>query len=121
MKSGFANNDTGFFDKVYDVARLIPFGRVSTYGAIASYIGSPQAARMVGWAMNKCDSEKEYVPAHRVVNRIGLLTGKHFFHGENIMKELLENEGVIIEDDKVRDFDKLFWNPSVELTYSMDN
>ena len=116
MKSDFVNDDNfGFFGKVYDVVRLIPYGRVSTYGAIASYIGSPQAARMVGWAMNKSSSEKEFVPAHRVVNRAGMLTGKHFFHGENIMKELLENEGVIVEDDKVKNFDKLFWNPNTEL------
>ena len=118
MKTNIKNAEQdGFFEKVYAVARLIPSGRVTTYGAIASFIGSPQAARMVGWAMNKSGLEQKFVPAHRVVNRVGLLTGKHFFHGENIMKELLENEGIVIVDDMVKDFDKIFWNPAEELDF----
>ena len=84
---------TGFFERVYQVVLQIPHGRVSTYGAIASYLGSPGAARMVGWAMNQSHTHPEFIPAHRVVNRMGLLTGKHHFQGKNLMQELLENEG----------------------------
>lgn len=103
--------EKSFFEKVYETARQIPFGRVCTYGIIARHIGSPQAARMVGWAMNKCGSEKEYVPAHRVVNRKGLLTGKRHFANSNTMRELLESEGIIIIDDQIQDFEKLIWEP----------
>ena len=109
------SESTPFFERVYAVTRLIPYGRVSSYGAIAGFVGSPGAARMVGWALNKCHTLEEFVPAHRVVNRIGVLSGKHFFAGENAMKELLESEGVKVEDDKVVDFDVHFWNPSSEL------
>jgi methylated-DNA-protein-cysteine methyltransferase-like protein len=104
-----------FFARVYDIARLIPYGRVSTYGAIAGYIGSPQAARMVGWAMNQSHSQPDFIPAHRVVNRRGMLTGKHHFGGPRVMQELLESEGVRIEDNRVVNFDDLFWDPSSEL------
>ncbi len=107
--------ETGFFEKVYDVVRQIPYGRVCTYGIIAKHIGSPQAARMVGWALNKSSSEKEFVPAHRVVNRKGLLTGKHYFANENTMKELLENEGIKIVDNQIQDFDKLLWYPDFQI------
>jgi len=107
--------DTHFFDQVYQIVRLIPFGRVTSYGAVAKYLGSPQAARMVGWAMNKSASQKEFVPAHRVVNRNGLLTGKMYFGYQNTMKELLENEGIVILDDKIQNFDQIFWNPELEL------
>ncbi len=107
--------NSGFFQQVYEVARLIPFGRVTSYGAIAKYLGSAQSARMVGWAMNDAGSQNEYVPAHRVVNRIGLLTGKHHFGNSNTMKQLLENEGVTVENDKVIDFEKHFWDPTIEL------
>ena len=100
-----------FFQKVFDIARLIPYGKVTSYGAIARYCGSPQAARMVGWAMNKSSSQKEFVPAHRVLNRNGMLTGKHYFGGPNTMKELLESEGHKIIDDQVVDFEKHFWDP----------
>ncbi len=100
------------FDDIYDVVRLVPSGRVTSYGAIAKYLGSG-GARMVGWAMNACHSMPD-VPAHRVVNRIGLLTGKHHFGG-NLMQELLESEAVKVEKDQVVDFKKLFWNPSEEL------
>lgn len=101
--------EENFFEKVYRVTRLIPYGRVTSYGAIARYIGAPRSARMVGWALN--NSSKLDVPAHRVVNRIGLLTGKHHFPGTNLMKDLLESEGVEIVDNQVKEFDKLFWDP----------
>lgn len=104
-----------FFNKVYEVARLIPSGRITSYGAIARYLGAARSARMVGWAMNGCHTQAEYIPAHRVVNRNGLLTGKHFFGGENVMQELLENEGLIIEDDKIINFKENFWDPNIEL------
>jgi len=101
----------GFFAKVFEIARQIPYGRVCTYGIIARSIGSPQAARMVGWAMNKSGLEKEFVPAHRVVNRNGILTGKHHFPNSDTMKELLESEGIEIIENKIINFDKLLWVP----------
>jgi methylated-DNA-protein-cysteine methyltransferase-like protein len=104
-----------FFERVYSVVRLVPSGRVTTYGAIAAFIGSPGAARMVGWAMNASPKEDEIVPAHRVVNRLGMLTGKHHFRHPEMMQELLESEGVKVEDDRVADFRKLFWDPYKEL------
>ena len=109
------NNEESFFLKVYQVTRLIPYGRVSTYGAIASYIASPQSARMVGWALNKCSSQKEFVPAYRVVNKKGILTGKNHFGTKNVMHQLLENEGVKLNNDQIIDFDRLFWDPAIEL------
>ncbi len=102
-----------FFDKVYEVARLVPFGRVTSYGAIANYLGAARSARMVGYAMN--GSHTKDVPAHRVVNRKGLLTGKHHFEGTNLMQQLLESEGIIVVDNQIQDFDKLFWDPSDHL------
>lgn len=110
------NNDN-FFQKVYDVTRLIPSGRVTSYGAIAKYLGSAQSARMVGWALNVCHTSKEWIPAHRVVNRNGQLSGKIHFPGSNTMQQLLESEGVKIEENAVVDFDKLFWDPSLELDF----
>ena len=104
-----------FFSRVYEIARLIPYGRVTSYGAIARCIGSPQAARMVGWAMNQASSQPDFIPAHRVVNRTGMLSGKHHFGGPRVMQELLESEGVRIEDDRVVDFSSLFWDPCSEL------
>lgn len=104
-----------FFDDVYDVVRLIPNGRVTSYGAIAKYLGSAQSSRMVGYAMNASDKEKPTVPAHRVVNRNGLLTGKHFFENENEMQILLELEGVKVKEDKIADFKLHFWDPILEL------
>ena len=98
-----------FFDKVYDVARQIPFGRVTSYGAIAQFLGAARSARMVGYAMN--GSGGKDVPAHRVVNRKGLLTGKHHFDGTNLMQQLLENEGIQVIDNQIQDFDKVFWDP----------
>lgn len=105
--------EISFFDKVYDVARQIPFGRVTSYGAIAKYLGAARSARMVGWAMN--NSHAKDVPAHRVVNRVGVLTGKHHFGGSNLMQQLLENEGVKVKDNQIIDFQKYFWDPAREL------
>jgi methylated-DNA-protein-cysteine methyltransferase-like protein len=104
-----------FFEKSYAVARLIPYGKVTSYGAIATYLGAARSARMVGWAMNNSHNQKEEVPAHRVVNRKGLLTGKHHFDGTNLMQQLLESEGIIVIDNQIQDLDKVFWNPSLEL------
>jgi len=104
----------GFFEKVYDVARLIPYGRVTSYGAIAKYLGAAQSARMVGWAMNGSSRQAD-VPAHRVVNRKGLLTGKHHFDGTNLMQQLLESEGVEVIENQIQQFDTLFWDPMKEL------
>lgn len=102
-----------FFDKVYEVAKQIPYGRVTSYGAIAKYLGAARSARMVGYAMN--GSHGKDVPAHRVVNRKGLLTGKHHFDGTNLMQQLLESEGVKIKDNQIKNFEKVFWEPSKEL------
>lgn len=104
----------GFFTKVYQVAKLIPYGRVTSYGAIARYLGAAGSARMVGWAMNASHGDPD-VPAHRVVNRKGLLTGKHHFSGTNLMQQLLESEGVEVVDNQIQDFDSLFWDPGKEL------
>jgi methylated-DNA-protein-cysteine methyltransferase-like protein len=105
-------NEESFFQKVYEVTKMIPEGRVSTYGAIARYLGAPGSARMVGWALNNCHSRDDFIPAHRVVNRNGFLTGKHHFHGPEVMQELLESEGIQVKDDRVVDFQKLFWDPN---------
>lgn len=107
--------EKGFFEKVYEVVRQIPFGRVTSYGAIAAFLGSKGSARMVGWAMNSSKNLPENLPAHRVVNSSGLLTGKRHFGGGNVMAELLESEGVTIEKDKITNFAVVFWNPAVEL------
>ena len=115
MKSPKDRYNEGFFERVYDVARLIPYGRVTSYGAIARYLGSGQSARMVGWAMNASHAGKEFVPAHRVVNRNGLLTGKHHFGNSTTMQQLLENEGLVIEDDRIINFTERFWDPMKEL------
>jgi len=105
-----------FFDKVYQVARLIPYGSVTSYGAIAKYLAAPRSARMVGWAMNNSHNQTEEVPAHRVVNRKGLLTGKIHFEGTNLMQQLLENEGIVVIENQIQDFEKVFWDPSKELS-----
>jgi len=105
----------GFFNRVYQVVSQIPYGRVTSYGAVARYLGSTGAARMVGWAMNQSHSSESFIPAHRVVNRNGMLTGKHHFDGTNLMQELLENEGAIIEENRILNFDDLFWDPLEEL------
>ena len=107
--------EDNFFERVYDVARLIPYGRVTSYGAIAKYLGAARSARMVGWAMNG-SGKHEDVPAHRVVNRKGLLTGKHHFQGTNLMQQLLENEGVVVKENQIQDLEKIFWDPMKELS-----
>ncbi len=107
--------DESFFDAVYKVVAQVPHGRVTTYGAIAAYLGAKSSSRMVGWAMNGSHHSKLNIPAHRVVNRNGLLTGKHHFGWPGLMQELLEQEGVEVVDDKVVRFRALFWDPSKEL------
>jgi len=109
------SGEASFYDKVYEVVRLIPAGKVTSYGAIATYLGTAQSSRMVGWAMNNAHVQGKYVPAHRVVNRNGLLTGKHHFGSSTIMQELLEAEGITVVDDQIIDFEKHFWNPMIEL------
>lgn len=99
-----------FFERVYQIARQIPEGRVTSYGAIAKCLGSAKSARMVGWAMN-ASHNREDIPAHRVVNRKGLLTGKQHFDGTNLMQQLLENEGIVIVENQIIDFEKHFWEP----------
>ena len=107
--------DLNFFDLVYQVTRLIPYGRVTSYGAIARFLGSARSSRMVGWALTSSHRTGEPVPAHRVVNRNGLLTGKHHLGDFDTMAEMLENEGVLINNNKVIQFDELFWDPMKEL------
>lgn len=106
------NGEVSFFERVYQVARQIPYGRVTTYGAIAKAIGAARSARMVGYAMNAVHND-ETVPAHRVVNRKGLLTGKHHFEGTNLMQQLLESEGIAVINNQIQDFEKLLWIPPV--------
>lgn len=108
-------NEPNFFAQIFEVVSLIPKGKVTSYGAIAAYLGSKGSARMVGWAMNASHSSKKNVPAHRVVNRNGQLTGKHHFDGPDLMQQLLENEGVIIIDNQIQNFEKYFWDPAKEL------
>ncbi|OUD36880.1 MGMT family protein [Flavobacterium sp. FPG59] len=102
--------DTNFFERVYDIVRQIPYGKVTSYGAIAKALGAARSARMVGWAMNASHTLED-VPAHRVVNRNGLLTGKMHFDGTNLMQQLLENEGIVVLDNQIVDFKKHFWQP----------
>ena len=102
-----------FFEKVYAIVREIPYGKVTTYGHIARYLSSPKSARVVGWAMNASHHVTPYVPAHRVVNRIGVLTGKHHFQSQNMMQELLEQEGIAVKNLQIVDFEKHLWNPFV--------
>lgn len=109
-----SEKETSFFERVYEVVRQIPYGRVTSYGAIARCIGAPQSARMVGWAMNNAH-DKPDVPAHRVVNRNGLLTGKHHFPGTDTMQRMLEGEGLIVENDQILNFKDCFWDPNDSL------
>lgn len=102
-----------FFEKVYKVAKQIPYGRVTSYGAIGNYLGAPKSARMVGYAMN--GSVEKEVPAHRVVNKKGLLTGKHHFNGTNLMQQLLESEGVEVKNNQIQNLESVYWDPSKEL------
>lgn len=104
-----------FFERVYAVVRLIPHGRVTSYGAIAAFLGSRGSARMVGWAMNASHSLKEPIPAHRVLNRNGILTGKHHFGIIGLMEQLLVSEGIEVENDRVLHFTRIFWDPAIEL------
>ncbi len=107
--------NNNFFGQIYEVTRLIPYGRVTSYGAIARYLGATRSSRMVGWALNNCHSLPDFIPAHRVVNRNGLLSGKHHFGGQSVMQQLLENEGIKVEEDEIIEFEKLFWDPNKEL------
>lgn len=111
----YSDKTYSFFDNVFDVVRLIPKGRVTSYGAIARYLGTGGSARMVGWAMNASHTATPKVPAHRVVNSQGLLTGKHHFETPTLMQELLEKEKIKVKDNQIVDFEKLFWNPILEL------
>lgn len=115
MSTGNKQTDDTFFEKVYGVVKLIPRGRVTSYGAIARYLGTGRSARMVGWALNASHSCKSYIPAHRVVNRNGMLTGKHHFGTPHLMQQLLENEGLIVENEMIVNFRERFWDPSEEL------
>lgn len=107
--------NSDFFQLVYQVAREIPYGRVTSYGAIAAYLGAKRSSRMVGWAMNNAHHQQPPVPAHRVVNRNGQLTGKNHFETPITMQILLEQEGVVVKNDQIQNFDTLFWNPMKEL------
>ena len=103
-------NNENFFERVYEVARQIPYGKVTSYGAIAKALGAARSARMVGWAMNASHNRGD-IPAHRVVNRLGLLSGKFHFEGTNLMQQLLESEGIEVVDNQIIDFQKHFWEP----------
>lgn len=107
--------EQSFFERVYDVVRLVPKGRVTSYGAIAKYLGTGMSSRMVGWAMNASHNADPPVPAQRVVNRNGLLTGKHHFPTPTLMQQMLEKEGIKVKNDQVVDFKKKFWDPALEL------
>lgn len=113
--SGKKKSSDDFFIRVYEVTKLIPWGRVTSYGAIARYLGTGRSARMVGWALNASHTSNEFIPAHRVVNREGLLTGKFHFGNTSTMEQLLENEGLIVEDDTIVNFSEKFWDPLSEL------
>ncbi len=108
--------DSNFFEQVYDVVRLIPKGRATSYGAIAAYLGSRMSARMVGWAMNAAHGDKT-IPAHRVVNRKGMLSGKMHFSTATRMEELLKKEKIFVVDDQIVGYEKVFWDPAVELGF----
>ncbi len=106
-----------FYNQIYDLVRLIPKGRVTSYGAIAKYLGASRSSRVVGWALNQCHSLDDVVPAHRVVNRLGVLSGKTHFNPPQLMQELLEQEGIKVVNDQIQNFDKVFWNPIDELEF----
>ena len=109
------DTEFSFFENVYEVVKLIPYGRATSYGAIANYLGSRGSARMVGWAMNASHQSAEAIPAHRVVNRIGVLTGRHHFGAPELMQQLLESEGIIVKNNQIKDFKTIFWDPAREL------
>jgi len=106
--------EEGFFQRVYEVTKQVPFGRVTSYGSIAKFLGTPRSARMVGWALNASHLD-DSIPAHRVVNKQGLLTGKHHFDGSNLMQQLLENENISIKNNQIVAFKELYWDPNIEL------
>jgi methylated-DNA-protein-cysteine methyltransferase-like protein len=106
-----------FFENVFEVVKLIPYGRATSYGAIANYLGTRGSARMVGWAMNASHNSTVSIPAHRVVNRNGLLTGKHHFGSPDMMQQLLESEGMVIENDQIKNFRDIFWDPAKEIGF----
>lgn len=112
-----SDKNKDFFDTVFQVVRLIPEGRATSYGAIANYLGSKRGARMVGWAMNASHTQSEYVPAHRVVNRNGILSGRHHFQPPSKMQESLEKEGIKVENDQIVNFKTVYWDPSEELDF----
>ena len=114
-----SSSTLNFFEQVYAIVRLIPYGRITSYGAIARALGSAQSSRMVGWAMNACEKDMN-VPAHRVVNRNGLLTGRHHFDPPELMQQLLEEEGIKIKDNKIINFKSLFWDPIIEIENLFD-
>lgn len=109
------NISADFFSRVYEVTKCIPYGRITSYGAIARYLGSGRSARMVGWALNVSHGNHEFIPAHRVVNRNGLLTGKFHFGNSTTMEQLLKNEGLIVEHDRIINFKERFWDPGTDL------
>jgi len=111
----YSSETTSFFERVYTVVRQVPYGRVTSYGAIAAFLGARGSARMVGWAMNAAHNLSD-VPAHRVVNRLGMLTGKHHFGGTNLMQQLLESEGILVQNDQIIHFNEHFWDPSRALS-----
>lgn len=115
-KRNVSQKEYSFFEDVFDVVRQVPKGRVTSYGAIANYLGTKLSARMVGWAMNAAHIASPAVPAHRVVNRNGMLSGKAHFGTPTLMEELLKKEKIKVENDKIVDFEKLFWDPVNELT-----
>ncbi len=115
MRTREKSFNEGFFERVYDIVRLIPAGRITTYGAIARFLGSGQSARMVGWAMNASHASSDFIPAHRVVNRNGMLTGKHHFGNSATMQQLLENEGIVVVNDRIVNFTERFWDPMKEI------
>ena len=109
------NKHKDFFQSVFEIVRHIPEGRITNYGAIAKALSTPRSSRMVGWAMNAAHSQQQYIPAHRVVNRNGMLTGKHHFPTPTAMQQALENEGIKVIEDKIVNFKEVFWDPNVEL------
>jgi methylated-DNA-protein-cysteine methyltransferase related protein len=111
-------SEKSFFERVYQVVRQVPPGKVTTYGHIARFLGTTGSARMVGWAMNQSHSQKVPVPAHRVVNRNGLLTGKNHFQHADLMEELLKSEGIEVKDDQIKDFERKVWDPAEHLKRS---
>ena len=115
MSQSKQKTSSDFFSRVHDVTRCVPYGRITSYDAIARYLGSGRSARMVGWALNASHNNKEFIPAHRVVNRNGLLTGKHHFGNSTTMEQLLRNEDIIIEDNRIINFKEKFWDPMTDL------